>query len=49
MRSRRGRQRRFGAGAAMKPILMATRAPIRMPANPGHTIQHFRYLLLHME
>ena len=47
MWSRRGRQRRFGAGPATKPILMATR--IEMPANPGHTIQHCRQLLLDTE
>jgi hypothetical protein len=51
MRSRPGRQRRFGAGPATMPILMmATRAaPIGMPANPGHMIQHCRHLLPHME
>jgi hypothetical protein len=47
MRSRRGRQRRFGTGPAMKPFL--TRRPIRMPANPGHTIRHCRRPLLHLE
>ena len=41
MKSRRGRQRRFGTGATTtKPFLMATR--IEMPANHGHTIQHCR-------
>ncbi len=41
MKSRRGRQSRFGTGATTtKPFLMATR--IEMPANHGHTIQHCR-------
>ena len=44
MWSRGGRQRRFGAGPATKPILMATR--IEMPANPGHTIQHCAEIML---
>jgi hypothetical protein len=47
-RSRRGRQRRFGTAPVMKRLLMATRGPIRMPANAGHTIQHCRHLLLHL-
>ncbi len=47
MKSRRGRQRRFGTGATTKPFLMATR--IEMPANHGHTIQHCRHLLLDMQ
>jgi len=47
MKSRRGRQRRFGTGATTtKPFLMATR--IEMPANHGHSIQHCRHLLLDM-
>ena len=36
MRSRRGRQRRFTAGTATKPILMATK--IETTAKPSHTI-----------
>src|SRR5882724_10024299 len=48
MKSRRGRQRRFGTGATTtKPFLMATR--IEMPANHGRTIQHCRHLLLDMQ
>ena len=37
------------AGPATEPFLMATKTPARMPANAGHTIQHGRHLLLHME
>jgi hypothetical protein len=44
MRSRRGRQRRFGAGAATKPVLTATR--IETPADHDHPIQYCRHLLL---
>src|SRR5712675_1058319 len=48
MKSRRGRQRRFGTGATTtKQFPMATR--IEMPANHGHTIQHCRDLLLDMQ
>jgi hypothetical protein len=45
-RRRRGRQRRFTAGTATKPILMATK--IETAAKPSHTIQRGGHLLLHM-